>query len=452
MVMAQDRRKDLAGDYTRVSGTEMARQPVEDNIQFYAATAQEIVNWYFAKDPLSEFEILQFIKYKNGDLKARDDHAFWDEYRNVAYEKAGAALVAQTIFPEFYTDGLDKGYDRLEEAFFQEIPKEEIVDPDAVLSPDDIMGLAFRKIDNMGLSNEQLKNLFLAAEMFSFASTLGEARKTHLDLSSHTVDWYMSMRLFELISDRALKSADLNTRILGVKAEWQKISPSIAVSKTKVEHLKPKIYKDAEQQLYLEMISALETAFLADSGVNLNAGDIRGQLHELIWFLDFNILLRHEDAGNNFMILPARSFQDAPRIGYPQNNRGFDYHVNDVWGKTNLLIQLKSKEQPYKKKTYHPLITVIGEKNFSDTDQRRLSYKLNAYRSFIETGSEQSWQNAKRYILGSVSEFWQTLPLEQPSVPERLVSAYENGQNLPKNKSARRRLMKDLKKRGLQIH
>ncbi|HYM65176.1 MAG TPA: hypothetical protein VES68_01685, partial [Candidatus Sulfotelmatobacter sp.] len=358
-------------------------------------------------------------------------------------------------FPEILEIGGPENTRELLGGLFLDVwPKELILDKAEPLNHTEMIDLSIIRIHNKDYSKEELSNFYLAAEMLLHANDIGMAYDSDLDMDKayKLLNFSRAERLLVEVGEHSKGSTDFELNSLCLKAYETLVGLKMNhPDKYRTSEEDEEQFKNKRKGWRLEFISLLENVFLDNTEIKLSSAEIRGKLHEFLWFLDFSMLLfRNGDDGKRY-ISPARTFEDAPRVGYPENNRGFDYFLGEE-GRGVLMVQLKSKETPHHIKTYHPTIEVIGEKNFPDVDRRRLESKFEAYKNYLQKEDEKSWETSRRYILGSVLETWEDFPNKLIKPHQKFHSIYESDQELPKNKSARRRLMKDLKKRGIKIN
>jgi hypothetical protein len=455
-------RKDLFGDFQRMDRVLSNNSGNEYNIQVFNATPKEVRDWYRAQDPLSELEIIQAMRgLSTNNRHHKREFKYLKDYKSVAYEKGSAILVANAIFPELYIDGPFEGYRKLEEKVTQETPPEQIVDSKAMLSADDIIGFSLKELRNnqdIRLTDSNLRDLFSAAEMSHIAAMIGLVKPAnrHQSLTPHKLNEYVAVILYGEVARRAQESSDLNTRILGLRARVAELSMAMLYLRRKPEPHKKEIYEEHGKILLRELVDNLESVFLSGRNIDFKNNEIRGTLHEMMWFLDFSMLLMHEDKENRIFIFPSKTFQDFPISGVPREerpkeNRAFDFSLAEVdYGA--MCIQIKSRPKSQEQKLYHPVIKVVKERNFQDVNPGRLTKKIRKYREYIDTQNEELWQSIRRdYVLESVNEVWGQIS-QMPHIPfhlETFKTSYVKKQKMPKNNSARRRLIKEMRELGM---
>lgn len=445
--------KDLHVDYKRVNNAESRMSLMGQKIRTCEASQSEIINWYYSQDPLYEAQTDLWFIYDLGRKDAGTELLRQRNLKYITFERGADILIAGTVFPELFTEGSFKGRQKLDAMMTKEAPSWMIGngDREAPLSLDDIVNFSINKMRFRSYSLDDLKKLYIAADMITMASNIGDVRLNLEDRQkTRKIHQTLASEIYHTVYEHAIESTDFETKVLGLKAKWMYTGINIPYAKIIKDSQETDLYKNEEQTMCLDMINAIEKVYLNQDSMDLSKGELRGSLHELIWFLDFSMLSLHENE-NSIVALPAWFFQDAPKIDYPKNNRGYDYQIQNIVNGAIMFLQLKSKEQPHFRKDYHPLITVVTEKNFNDFQKNRLRAKLNKYRDFIETGSEEAWDLASTYLLGSVNEVWNKLHNQKDNIRDQTKTAYLETQRIPKNKSARRRLMKDLKKRGIDL-
>ena len=440
--------KDLQIDYEKVNNAESRMDIVGDKVRACTASPSEITDWYFSQDPLYEAQSNLLLFHDSGHKNAGTELLRQRHLKYLAYERGAGILIGATVFPELFTEGSFKGWQKLDDLMTKGAPSWMIKDREARLSLDDIVNFSIERMRFKSFTLDELKALYIAADMITMASNIGDVRQGREDRhKTQKLLQVMAGEMYLKIYEKTMASSDFSTKTLGLKAKWM-ASGIIIPYATNIDLDKPNPFEEEKKNYLVEMIEAMEKVYLGQEDIDISKGELRGGLHELIWFLDFCMLSIHED-DNTIVALPSWFFQDSPKIDYPENNRGYDYQIKNLANDTFIFLQLKSKE-PHFKKDYHPLVTVVHEKNFNDFQKNRLRSKLKRYKEFIETGSEESWKLASPYILGSVHEVWSKVHSLRDNLRDQTKSTYLETR-VPKNKSARRRLMKDLKKRGIQI-
>lgn len=441
---------DLTIDHQTVSASEQKVTAIELRIRTFQASPKEVMAWNFAQDPLLETMTHLKIRHHKGEAAAFDEYKKISTSKNRVYESGASLLVASVAYPEIFADQPSKVFKRLDEVFLRDISKDQVVNKDAPLSPDDIIKVSINRLMFKGLTYDDLYKIFIAAEMLKSALSFGVPQQSphsnDSNVTNHHIDSFYANELYRTIVNKSSNNPDRRTQMLCLKAKRALLSDSIIESRSQKSNELPNSNKDKDQhEAYMDYINGIEKIFLKDTNINLNSPENRGMLHEFLWYLDANLYLDH-NGKNDLYVFPAFSAQDAPQIGYPQGNRGYDYRVQTNRWTQRMFIQLKSKDQVFRKKTYHPLIRVLNEQSFQDINPVRLAKKLRSYRAYLEQPSEKSWQLANRFILNSVREFFGNSISDEigSEHSERLLKVYRNARELPKNKSARRRMLKEL--------
>lgn len=444
-------RTDLAIDHQTVSASEQRTSGTELRIKLYQARPEEVLTWNFAQDPILEtMAHLKFRHQRAGDTSAYEEYRSISNSKNQVYSAGAALLTASVAYPEIFTDEPRNLHAKLEGVFLRDVPKDQIANIDAPLSPDDIIKVSLNRITFKNLSYDDLYRLFIAADMLNSSASFGIPQQSPYNsrATNHLVDLFYANEIYRAIANKTFSSSDRRMQLLGLKAKRALFSESITQSRSHKQNSPENQYQGEDpKQAYKEYIEGIERVFLDTPGINLNTPENRGALHEILWLLDTNLYLDHKGE-NGWYVIPSATAQDAPQIGYPQGNRGYDYRVQTKSWNQRTFIQLKSKEQGFYKKKYHPLIRVVGERNFRDINPGRLAMKLRAYRRYLEQPTDEIWQQASGYILDSVREFVDEITRAGGSIEhsDRLAQAYRGSQELPKNKGARRRALKELRK------
>jgi hypothetical protein len=160
----------------------------------------------------------------------------------------------------------------------------------------------------------------------------------------------------------------------------------------------------------------------------LKSPNVKGSLHEVLWFLDAYALRKlNLDTLGDVMVKPMYSHQDAPRIGYPEQRRGVDVSVSykNIHDRIQLKSSAKKPAIAYDKplpeevaqqlpeevrsttygnyNAYFPTILVLQEPNFLEVNPRRLTAKLNTYQRWAESGFDISHKDSvSKYIMDTV--------------------------------------------------
>lgn len=128
----------------------------------------------------------------------------------------------------------------------------------------------------------------------------------------------------------------------------------------------------------------------------LSKGEIKGTIHEVIWYLDMSIMLRLQGE-TNVGLRPAAAREDYPTAGSDLSlRRSFDFvlyqdHTCPVY------VQLKSSAGKRTwQKEYHPAITVVEEENFMLVDRRALGAHLKLISDYVKAGSPMEGELADK--------------------------------------------------------
>lgn len=443
-------RTELGIDYQTVTTAERNTASIETRINTFQAAPSEVMTWNFAQDPLLEdLTWYKIVHQKLGSSQAFEAYASASTNKNRLYADGAAILVASVGFPEIPFGKAGSSLPTLEQFYFKETPEHMIGNKDAPLSPDDIIRLSLNRLTFRKLSVDDLQQLFTAAEMLQTSISFGKPVESPKNpkLTNHSFNAFYALQIYRTIVNKADVSTDPEVQLLGLRAKRALFANAVTQIRYNPDGF-PDYEEGTRQDAYLEYIGALEKFFLQGNIKNLNAPETRGLLHEMLWVLDANLYLDHQ-GNKDWFIYPSTLAQDAPQIGYPKGNRGFDYRVQTNWS-NRLLVQLKSKGQVYHNKKYHPLIRVLNETHFNDTNPNRLAARFKIFRRFLEQPTDESWNQARGFLLGSATDFIDDITrIDNPIAhSDRLAHAYQR--DLPKNKSARRRIIKAQQKSRIQ--
>ncbi len=412
-------------DFNKVDKVEAHHRLLGENIIRFQASPTEVMDWYTGHDPLDERDGLIILNI--GDLPRNREIAallltgpMIARYRKdiEILDHGAAILVAHAYIPEAFRGDSANGMKNAEAVLNRHLSVDQVPAP---VTPQNIIYSCLQRYPNHPFSLEQLRYLFCAGEIieqslkYRFIFYQGD-KKT--DISENH---YLSKQLFQLVSSKALGgNQDIDTRTLGLDALW------INSGNNLFEQLGNSPDKKAQRETQLlAMINALEDVFIKKDKILHSGGQnqVRGQLHELVWYLDALMLLESRN-NTSTKVFPSNTYQDRPIINHPDLNRAFDFRVSYPNG--SALVQLKSRPQPRSNKPYHPLVVPVHEQNFLDINPSRLHNKLQKYREIVANHFENSSADLKKYVLPSVYNVLDN-PAYRKDTLEVVKSLYEGG-------------------------
>ena len=392
----------LSDDFDKVASAEAAIEVIEGRIIDYTASTSEVLQWYFAKDPIQQGYYENLARtISSFDTESFKSQIMRDGRRAEAMEK-GAAALAVSVFLPTATRGIGTDWHPVVSSWYLEANGLDF-DPDEI-SASELIIFCFANCLNEAMTMEDFETLQIATEMLAKSSNdhayeLAAVLKNGgdwQDLKQELVAWQFSQRqainlvlakhMSGLITDVMLDSIDenpearrflLRTAPLYIANEINGICTPADDSEESPDS------KQERTDVLLKYITILEAIATGDNRVQHEGKAIKGSLHEAIWLLD--MLLLREYHQSDFTIIPSTSNEDMPKIGYPTYNRSFDFRVIRPSG-GDWLIQLKSTpNNPNKnnRTNYHPEIDLKAEQNFRDFHYKTLRSKLNLYKAFI---------------------------------------------------------------------
>lgn len=376
---------------------------IEDKIMSTRATPEQVIEWAYAQDPLSEDFVRGLTSVEEG-LKIPEKYL-----KKAGLDELGAWII------------LSKSGD--------------------VISP--FQGDSGVYDVTYGFSEDKIERLYLSASLLLEAGARLDAANSYLPTMSEIVDFPLGQHpeLADSVKSKVKSAQDYCRRVLSMP-EWTNVEKrkqrnaeiglnimeKLADGLSYAQPLKPETIQILLKALWTranyafsadgltakdrktilkKMINGIDYAFLEKHGIladpNVAKSSKKGILFEFLWTLDAQMLLAIT-GDNDTRVVPANSFFDAPKVGKPELKRGVDVIIRNTKKGFEYVVQLKSSGQQDPLR-YHPLINVVSEQNFQDTNPGRLHLKLEAYRKFLESGfGEKEGQEALKYILPSVKK------------------------------------------------
>lgn len=392
----------LSKDLQTVEDRSKNIKGVERSIANLEATPTEVLDWYFAQDPMSERKLINV----NGLMrsgKLSDALTLYNQlYTNVENtsilsESAATTLLASVYFPEAFTQDERGWLGRINQ--------------------DDVFTTCMLREGIHKYSAEDLEKLLIAAQLFQIAAT---SSLTQNNYPSEYFDLYNfsprakdlqenGNKLYEIVCDRGLKDdTPVDQKMVGITALWLSFAPYTNALRNVSYIIPSQELLAAKETFFLHMLDTLEDVFLGEHGVpNGELKKYRGKLYELIWYLDA-IIYQECHPQPFIMVTPSFTNEDMPRINHPKFNRGYDIKIWDMSDSSKpkvQYIQLKSKSNLYRGKDYHPDIQTVADDNFNEAHPQTLKHKINTYRKFVDSHfSSELVSEAESRILPSVKQ------------------------------------------------
>lgn len=407
-------------------------------IKDLSASSEEVLEWYFAKDPYIDIqEILISNIDPEDDPEALD--IILDEMLGEpdALIVGGAILLGSRLMPDiFEQEDPDVRRKMLQEKH------REYRRLGMLKSPNDIsdrqaliltVATAFSEV--YSVEERDAEAIYIAAEMLENGSSAKNGFKRYLKNSSNEealiqITQQLSTRLYNTVATMSTirpEEQELSdgVRMLGLNAAVQIASRNMGAS---MDKLKMSDYTKADLEFSNLVNCIFETVFNRETGINerLNSNVVKGPIHEAIWFLDAYVLRRmYPEKYGPIRMNPSYLRDDAPEINYPDLNRGYDFVISN--GVAEDYVQLKSRSS---QQEYHPSITVLEEKNFQDiqSNGKRLFNKLRAYMDWYINDFDPAMNpRIEKFILPSVVEEMEemlTLTETRRSIISKILGRY----------------------------
>jgi hypothetical protein len=475
---------DLASDFSTVSKKEAQSADIEKSIINFTATPIQVLEWAYSRDPLIESQVVDMSKdkvkskiasnrmhliYKCAALTIMAHH-FNPELQDMNSEKRGGAirtlLRVNDFTEEEKIEHRRKREDLIKEGKITKSSTSVSENEFYLLSATDkLLEFYISQISTLDpldvniSSTENLKTYLQVADLISKSSYFGDRypETSYSTYQSRENSVFLSERIYKIVSDEGLKSESYENQYLGAKAKWAlnaskgygmawPIDDTVR-SFLGSESIEGKI---VDTRYIYDMIATIRKIYVENDSIKLNDSRVKGNLHELLWFLDFNVAMLNDKHNVDVFCNPSTQFDDFPLIGKPKYNRAYDYEISNVATGKFVFVQLKSGVPHYEKK-YHPSILELRETNNPYTQRSRLRSKLTALEKYVGHQTDENWDVAKDYILGTVFEAKDYVAHSEPHHFEMMADSYKKHQEVPRNNGARRRLMKDLRKRGVKL-
>lgn len=470
--------KGLVGEEIHILEPQIKANANSDAIFDYSANIEQIEQWWYAKDPLNITDILrQEAVSMAGDRDLTVAHHN-DTFKDCLISGRGGASIAANILELdiLSISGDEKSQPSKKSYIGKLLSKREIQQPRksrqiAVLdeclqefanAPDELIEKNASKFilaaEMLRLSTGETSEMIAGSNVVTYKDEKEKQKIANELADSNMLNLAFHQTAFEDVQEICAKQYQLSEKILSKLAEvlvFQRLGDQynfvddkhmlgiksltiLSADKMGLSLNQPNSAKgNLNKDYFKALMGAISLVFSKDRlGNKTIRPNIKGSLHETMWFLDaFVARMIEPDKYGEIEVTPAYSKDDASRLNYPELRRNIDmlvsyHHLTDY-------IQLKSSplnsNKPGHKNTrkkvgsiatkfafpggYHPAVTVIGEKNFKEVQTKRLNNKINKYKEWVDSGFDDSMkQELQKNIMPSVtSEF------------DKIISDYNNG-------------------------
>lgn len=411
--------------------TEAYREDLESRILSGTVSVEEIVDWYYSIDPIAEYSWLENIFYERKDAKPESQNVRAQKASKMAtlFELAGIKLLLNSLNiskTEYHELGLNTG------------------------DLSDVMNNLFNLVEKKPLILDKLDLTYVAADCLvsaadiyahrSFEDTEGISPDIKRIKTKFLAYYKISHILIEKIVIECIEQINngnyeyFNIGLLSTMEYASTLFATancISTDSTDSAKRKHEILKDTFS-LLIETIKA----YFVDKPRTKKAikGSEKGNLFEILWFLDMNFLSNISDgkiAGT--VVSPASNRLDRPRIGWPEKKRGFDMRIEIPHQQYSngypirLSVQLKANSTGENNGVYHNKIPIIAENNLLDAGLSRLKARLKAFEEWIESDlGEVAQQNLMRYILKSAKEYFDSIEKAIESPNDLIVNSIDS--------------------------
>lgn len=475
---------DLAGDFSIISKKEAQLAGIEKSIINFTATPSQILEWAYSRDPLVESLAVDMSKDKIKSTATSNKN-------HLMYKCAALSILAHHFNPELFDFNPEKKGEAIKKLIsfndFTEEEKQEhkrkredlikegkIIKSNTGISENEIYLLSatdkllefytsqISTLDPLDIdisSTENLKTYLQAADLLTKSSYYGDRRPdiSNSNYQSRENSIILSEKIYKIVSEEGLGSENYENQYLGAKAKWAFYASREYGRAWPIDDTIRSFFelgnvdgKLVDTRYISDMISTIRKIYVDNDLIKLNDARVKGNLHELLWFLDFNVAMLRDKHNVDVFCNPSTQFDDYPLIGKPTHNRAYDYEISNIASGKFVFVQLKSGV-PHYEKSYHPSVLELRETNNPYTQRTRLRSKLTALERYVGHQTNENWDSAKDYILGTVFAAKDYVAQSEPHHFETMADSYKRHQEIPHNHGARRRLMKDLKKRGIKL-
>jgi hypothetical protein len=402
----------LAEEFSRVVDAQNQSNHLKHRIFDLSATPDEVLQWYFTRDPYIDNDALVFEALKRHKEEDSEPSKILinDMVNEPTYVLIGGTLLAASIIiPKAFDSEDPIERKKIFAQYFSDCRRfNEITCPPNLTSAQALLLTCASTLNAIyEFQESDAENIFIAAEMLANGAGGREGfgkltSTTELDAQFNEIAKKLSRKLYEQVASFGTEASGRRelsdgVRMLGMTASLNIAERTMGAS---MNTLTSEGLVNADSDFAYLVTRLLNTIFYDETGLDqrLRTPPVKGPLHEIIWFIDAYVLRRmHPEKYGNIRMNPSYLRDDAPEIGYPRFNRGYDFVVSN--GVAQDYVQNKSGSS---KTEYHPAITVLEEINFLDIANggKRLRSKLTAYQKWItEDCNPEMIPILEKYIL-----------------------------------------------------
>ncbi len=392
---------------------------LEARILLGEASPEGVLHWYFNRDPMYEQKTVSLMKELKNNALAYEEHKLTEFPRESRlHESAGTTLLASACFPGAFKQQQTDWIGYIAQLHNLNLPDaqhnfeaQRIIRTLCLKSVHDnaVNAQSYQTMHQLVLGSELL---LMSSRIYTPASALSLVGDYDPD-RSYKLRMESQMFYKEVIKRTLDGKLPQEVLLLGLKAKVTSVADFLYGVFT---YGQVPVYSDEDKtqrrQTVARFIGDLRRVLVGNQDSKgllwgKTSAELRGELHEIIWFLDAVMWIEETDL-RNLNVFPACENENRPTVGYPHFNRGFDFMLINSMNTDILKIQLKSSLNPRRKKDYHFQILEVREENFQDINPRRLNAKLERYLGLLNRTHEQDKSDVlQKYILPSVS---QTIP------------------------------------------
>lgn len=381
----------------------------------FRATPEEVEEWHFSADPLNGAMILALdIASAKGDRETHDAIRRELVEEQMLTDRGGMTLLASVLYPDIFEQAQARGISWIDsfsdDSNWEKPTQRKLFDA------------CHQRLINepLLLDDENADRLLIAAEMIrgGAGALMKVLEKAGIEVHESDGDIKRLLQeknnlahlLFKIIAGQARVLTSENSaskevdraRMRGLKAQMFYASTFMSVSFEE----RPDLEAAADEQ-FIELIGLIKhTLGNPDDSITerLMTRQIRGSLHELMWFVDAYAMRRLQpQIYGEVRVIPAMSHEDAPRNGFPAKKRNIDMRVR--FGELHDKVQLKSSSEhrSSRKNNYNEQIIKLCEVDFRDVQPAILLEKLNTYLQWAENGFDPVMVGrVERYLIDTV--------------------------------------------------
>lgn len=405
----------LAEEFSHVVDAQNQSDHLKHRIFDLSATPDEVLQWYFARDPYidSDTFLIDAVMRQRVEDSETSKILVNDTVNEPTYVLIGGTLLAASfIIPKAFesVDPIERK--ELFTQYFIDCRRfQEITCPPNLTTAQALLLTCAATLNNIyDFDETDAENMFIAAEMLANGAAGRNGFKkftkvSELDAQFNEIASVLSRKLYEIVANFSTEGSERRelsdaVRMLGMTASLNIAERTMGAS---MRTLAGEGLVRADADFAYMVTRLLNSIFYDETGIEqrLRTPQVKGPLHEVIWFIDAYVLRRmHPEKYGDIRMNPSYLRDDAPEVGYPRLNRGYDFVVSN--GVAQDYVQNKSGSS---KTEYHPAITVLEEVNFLDITNggKRLRNKLTAYQEWVVNDCDPSMiSKLEKYILPTV--------------------------------------------------